>query len=196
AACAGTSSASTCRSSSCGPPVGWRAARSTTPSSPPSPAGCAATTSTTAPASPRCGSRRRSTSASPRTRSRGTGSRSWPSPRRRPPVGWSQAVAGALNLLPVPVTAGMLRHVDLLASTVPGFSKPVYVGGARVDAFYAFGPTVGSAANLTLMSYRQTCHLGITTDQGAVPDPAVFLDCVRAGFEEVLALAERATRPG
>lgn len=116
--------------------------------------------------------------------------------RREPALGWSQAVAGALNLLPVPVTAGMLRHVDLLASNVPGFSKPVYVGGARVDAFYAFGPTVGSAANLTLMSYRQTCHLGITTDQGAVPDPAVFLDCVRAGFEEVLALAERATRPG
>jgi len=116
--------------------------------------------------------------------------------RREPALGFSQAAAGLLNLLPVPVTAGMLKHVDLLASNVPGFSQRVYVAGARVDAMYAFGPTVGAAANLTLMSYVDTCHLAITTDQGAVPDPAVFLECLRAGFDEVLDLVGAATPPG
>ena len=68
----------------------------------------------------------------------------------------------------------MLKHVDFLASNVPGFDAAVYVGGARLEAFYPFGPTLGSAANVTLMSYRGTCNIGINTDAGAVPDPEVF----------------------
>jgi diacylglycerol O-acyltransferase len=101
---------------------------------------------------------------------------------------YSEAVAGVLNLLPPAVTGGMLKHVDFLASNVPGFRDAAYIGGARVDAFYGFGPTIGSAANVTLMSYRDTCNIGVTTDAGAVPDPEVFVRCLTEGFEEVLAL--------
>jgi len=101
----------------------------------------------------------------------------------------SNAIAGVLNLLPIAVTGGMLKHVDFLASNVPGFDGEVFIGGARVDAFHAFGPTLGSAANITLMSYCGTCHLGVNTDVGAVTDPEVFLECLREGFDEVLALA-------
>jgi diacylglycerol O-acyltransferase len=39
------------------------------------------------------------------------------------------------------------------------------------------------------MSYGGTCHIGINTDVGAVPDPEVFVRCLREGFDEVLALA-------
>jgi diacylglycerol O-acyltransferase len=102
---------------------------------------------------------------------------------------WSNTVAGVLNLLPGTVTGGMLKHVDFLASNVPGFDRRVYVGGAEMLGFFPFGPTLGSAANITLMSYRDTCHLGINTDTGAVPDPEMFLECLREGFEEVLDLA-------
>ncbi len=104
-------------------------------------------------------------------------------------IPWSSAVAGVLNLLPSSITGGMLKHVDFLASNVPGFPDPVYVGGARMVAFYPFGPTLGSAANITLMSYRDTCHLGVNTDMGAVPDPELFVECLRDGFGEVLELA-------
>jgi diacylglycerol O-acyltransferase len=83
----------------------------------------------------------------------------------------------------------MLKHVDFLASNVPGLPTPIYLGGARVDAFYAFGPTTGAALNVTLMSYCDTCHIGVNTDVGAVPDPAVLLECLAEGFDEVLALA-------
>jgi WS/DGAT/MGAT family acyltransferase len=101
----------------------------------------------------------------------------------------SNTIAGVLNLLPVAVTGGMLKHVDVLASNVPGFDADVFVGGARVEGFYPFGPTLGSAANITLMSYRGTCNIGINTDAGAVADPDVLLACLREGFDEVLALA-------
>jgi diacylglycerol O-acyltransferase len=102
---------------------------------------------------------------------------------------WSNAVAGVLNLLPRTVTGSMLKHVDVLASDVPGFTQPVYVAGAELTGFYPFGPTIGSSANITLMSYRDTCNLGVNTDAGAVPDPDLFVECLREGFEEVLALA-------
>ena len=108
--------------------------------------------------------------------------------RHEPAINHSELIAAALNLLPVGVTAGMLRHVDLLASNVPGFDIPVYVAGAKVEGFYPFGATLGSAANITLMSYDGTCNIGVITDVGAVPDPEVFAQCLRYGFAEVLAV--------
>ena len=106
--------------------------------------------------------------------------------RHEPAIEHSEAIAAMLNLLPVGVTAGMLRHIDLLASNVPGFEDPVYVAGARLEGFYAFGATLGSAANVTLMSYRGTCHVGIVTDTNAVPDPQAFAACMAEGFQEVI----------
>ncbi len=105
--------------------------------------------------------------------------------RHDPAIPWSEAVSSVLNLLPVDVTAGMLKHVDLLASNVAGFGDEVFIGGALLESFHVFGATLGSAANITLMSYRDTCHLGINTDSGAVLDPDTFLDCLREGFAEV-----------
>lgn len=108
--------------------------------------------------------------------------------RREPALAFSNQVAALLNLLPTGAVGGMLKHVDLLASNVPGFPVDVYVSGARLEAFYPFGPTIGAAANVTLMSYRGTCHIGVTTDTGAVPDPALLMACLRQAFDEVLAL--------
>lgn len=114
--------------------------------------------------------------------------------RAEPALPYSEAVAGALNLLPTAVTGGMLKHVDFLASNVPGFPVPIYVGGAQIEAFYAFGPTIGAAANITLMSYRDTCHIGVTTDNGAVPDPDLLRTSLEEGFEEVLAATPASAR--
>lgn len=106
-----------------------------------------------------------------------------------PALGYANWIAGVLNLLPVAVTGGMLKHVDLLASNVPGFPAEVFVAGARVEAFYPFGPTLGSSANITLVSYAGMCNIGINTDEGAVPDPELLKECLQQGFDEVLELA-------
>jgi WS/DGAT/MGAT family acyltransferase len=98
----------------------------------------------------------------------------------------TQALVGAANLLPRAYLAGMLKHIDFLASNVPGVPVPFYLAGARVDGFYGFGPTIGTALNITLMSYCGTCHVGVNIDTGAIPDPDVLMDCLRAGFDEVL----------
>jgi hypothetical protein len=69
----------------------------------------------------------------------------------------------------------ILRHVDFLASDVPGIPVPVFLGGARVRMQYAFGPTIGSAVNVTLLTRVDTCALGIDVDTGAIPHYDVFL---------------------
>jgi diacylglycerol O-acyltransferase / wax synthase len=102
---------------------------------------------------------------------------------------FTNAIAFGLDLLPTAVAGAMLKRVDFLASDVFGPQFPLYLAGAQVTAYTAFGPTMGCAANLTLMSYDGACHIGITTDDTAIPDPAVYAECLREGFAEVLALA-------
>lgn len=110
--------------------------------------------------------------------------------RNEPGIPYTNAIAGALNLLPRTVVGGMLKHVDFLASNVPGIPIPLYLLGTRVLEWYAFGPTIGSALNATLISYNGTCFVGITIDTGAVDDPDAMIESLRAGFVEVLGLAE------
>lgn len=102
---------------------------------------------------------------------------------------FTNVLAGALNLLPRAYIGGMLKHIDFLASNVPGIPVPLYLSGTRVEGFYAFGPTIGAALNVTLMSYCGTCFVGLNIDRGAVPDPDVLMDCMRDGFDEVLTSA-------
>lgn len=104
----------------------------------------------------------------------------------------TQQIAAALNLLPAAFVGSMLKHVDFLASDVPGVPVPLYLAGAKVVAWYPFGPTIGASVNLTLMSYVDTCCIGVNVDTGAVPDPDLLLDCLVEGFAEVLAAGGRA----
>ena len=41
-----------------------------------------------------------------------------------------------------------------------------------------------------MLTYVDTCALGIDVDTGAIPDFEEFYDCLVEGFDEVLALAD------
>lgn len=109
--------------------------------------------------------------------------------RHEKSIPYTQIIAGALNLMPRWYIGSILRNVDFLASDVPGVPVPVFLGGAKVVVQYAFGPTIGAAVNVTLLTYVDTCALGIDVDTGAIPDFEEFRDCLIAGFDEVVALA-------
>jgi diacylglycerol O-acyltransferase len=106
---------------------------------------------------------------------------------------YTQWIAGALNMIPRWYIGSILRHVDFLCSDVPGIPMPVFLGGARVVTQYAFGPTIGAAVNVTLLTYVDICALGIDVDTAAIPDYDVFYESLVAGFDEVLALASAPT---
>jgi len=106
--------------------------------------------------------------------------------RDEPSIGWSGTVAGVLNQLPTAVIAGMLEHVDFVASNVPGSPIPLYLAGAQVEQIYAFGPTLGTAFNTLLLSHVGTYFLGIVVDSAAVPDLPVFAESIASGFDSTL----------
>jgi diacylglycerol O-acyltransferase len=113
--------------------------------------------------------------------------------RAEPALTLTDTIANVLNRLPATATTSvfgaMLKGVDFVTSNVPGPPIPVYMAGARIDAQYAFGPMTGSAANIVLLSHCDHVHLGINTDPAAIPDPDVFVACLRDSFEELIALA-------
>jgi diacylglycerol O-acyltransferase len=101
----------------------------------------------------------------------------------------TELIAGALNAMPLDYISATLRHVDFVASDVPGFTEPLSFAGAAVIMPFAFSPTIGAALNVTLLSYVDVCAVGINVDCGSIPDLDVFYDCLMAGFDDVLALA-------
>ena len=126
--------------------------------------------------------------ADPASRIRATGERCRAARGKRS-LPHTNAIAGVLNLLPPSAVSSMLKHVDFLASNVPGLGFPVFLAGARMTRYVPFGPTLGAAFNVTLLSYDGTCSIGVTMDGAAIPDTAVFMRCLAEGFDEVLALA-------
>jgi len=113
--------------------------------------------------------------------------------RAEPALALTDPLAGLLRRLPTSVTTGvfgsMLKGIDVVTSNVPGVPMPVYLAGARMEAQYAFGPISGAAANVVLLSYVDQALIGINADPAAVGDPDDFVDCIRAGFDEVVAAA-------
>ncbi|MGE5292803.1 MAG: WS/DGAT domain-containing protein [Micromonosporaceae bacterium] len=66
---------------------------------------------------------------------------------------------------------------------------PVYIAGSRITHMYPFGPLPGCAAMITLISHTGRCCIGLSTDASAIADPSGLAEDVRAGVDEMMALA-------
>jgi WS/DGAT/MGAT family acyltransferase len=113
--------------------------------------------------------------------------------RSEPAMAKFGAVVSALDVFPAlarPLFGLMLKSVDLNASNVPGPPVRLYCAGAEIEEMYPATPLAGAAVSVSLLSYAGTVHVTINSDTGAVDDVDRLVDCLRAGFEEVLASAE------
>ena len=81
------------------------------------------------------------------------------------------------------------RTIDFATSNLRGSPIDLYLGGGRIEASYPMGPRAGVPVNVTMMSYCGELHLGIHSDPAAIIDAELFLDCLRASFAELAALA-------
>ena len=122
--------------------------------------------------------------------------------RTEPALVVSDTIYRLLTALPqsaaTSVAAGMMKGCDLAITNVPGPPIALYASGAEVQAIVPFAPKAGAAANVGLMTYNGIAYVGINIDTRAIPDPGVFIECIRAAFDEVLAIADprRARRRG
>jgi WS/DGAT/MGAT family acyltransferase len=112
--------------------------------------------------------------------------------RAEPALSLTDPIANLLNRLPATATTGvfgaMLKGIDFVTSNVPGAPVPIYLAGGRVEAQIALGPMTGAATNVVLLSYGDDVNIGINTDPAAIPDPEVFVECLKDGFDEILKL--------
>jgi WS/DGAT/MGAT family acyltransferase len=114
--------------------------------------------------------------------------------REEPALDFMGILAPVLARVPLRVLTALservTRTVDLQASNIAGLARPAYIAGARITHMYPFGPVPGSAVMVTLVSHDGTCCVGVNADARAIPDTTQFVDCLRSGFDEVLALAD------
>ena len=114
--------------------------------------------------------------------------------RTEPALVVSDTIYRLLTALPqsaaTSVASGMMKGCDLAITNVPGPPIALYASGAEVQAIVPFAPKGGAAANIGLMTYNGIAYVGINIDTRAIPDPEVFVECIRAAFDEVLAIAD------
>ena len=102
-------------------------------------------------------------------------------------------LAPALGWFPAPVigaVSGWLTSAnDVQVSNLPGGTEPLYIAGSRITRMYPFGPLPGCGAMITLLSHEDQCCIGLNLDAAAVTDPDGLVSDLRAGLDEVIALA-------
>jgi diacylglycerol O-acyltransferase len=101
-------------------------------------------------------------------------------------------VAPMLALLPDPVLEAMSGAViasDVQASNVPVYPGETFLAGAKVLRQYGIGPLPGVAVMAVLVSRGGCATVTARYDRAAIEDPQLFAQCLRKGFDEVLALA-------
>ena len=81
-----------------------------------------------------------------------------------------------------------MRKSDIVATSMPGPTTPLFLAGRRVDSFFTFGPTAGAAMNATLFRYLDQASVGLTVDPAAVPDLELLGACMTEAFDQVLSL--------
>lgn len=115
--------------------------------------------------------------------------------RREPALGFSQRLAGLVQMLPSALSsglvAGMVHGIDVTLTNVPGLTQPHYLAGSRVERIYAFAPTAGAALNIGMVSHRSTACIGTLSDAAAVADPALLQHLIDVAFDGLVRGAER-----
>ena len=119
--------------------------------------------------------------------------------RAEPALNGMGLIAPALARLPRAAVSDLVGSLtasnDLQASNVPGIREEVFLAGAKIERMYGFGPLPGCACMVTLVTHGSTCCIGVNVDPAAVTNIELFASCLRAGFEEVLALHEGSAAP-
>ncbi|HVC71490.1 MAG TPA: wax ester/triacylglycerol synthase domain-containing protein [Acidimicrobiales bacterium] len=113
--------------------------------------------------------------------------------KHAPGLGMSNVLAGALDLLPAPLSSAlwgsMLKGDDFVVTNVPGPPFETYLVGAHVEQLFGFAPASGAALNVALLTPAGRSCVGVTIDTAAIPDAALMRSCLQEGLDEVVHLA-------
>ncbi len=100
------------------------------------------------------------------------------------PVAWEKKLVGLVSGKAVAVV-----------SNLPGPSRPVKIGGARVESLVFWPPQAGGIGlGISLFSYAGRISLGVSADADLMPEPHQLLDAFCAELSELQNLAKSERR--
>ncbi|MEV4342376.1 wax ester/triacylglycerol synthase domain-containing protein [Streptomyces sp. NPDC049590] len=82
----------------------------------------------------------------------------------------------------------VLKSVDIVVTSVPGFSRTTYSADARVLGTVPWAPRGGAAANISMSSHNGTCTIGTNLDPAAITDTDLFHHCLEQSLQETITL--------
>ena len=101
-----------------------------------------------------------------------------------------ELAAGVMSTLPSSLVsrAGRARaaKLDFATSNLRAAPFTLYVAGAEITRMYPIGPLVGTAWNLTALSYDGVLYLGVFIDPTAVDAPAELRDDLAHAYRDLL----------
>lgn len=90
----------------------------------------------------------------------------------------------------------MLPSINMTVSNVRGPDKPMYLAGAKAMCLYPVSiPADGGGLNFTGVSYNGVMWMSMVSCRAMIPDPDVFIDCMRSAWQELLAAADALPDP-
>ena len=85
------------------------------------------------------------------------------------------ALSSVVAALPTSLVTRIMRQqsqtLDFATSNVRGSPVEVYICGAKLLQNHPIGPLLGTAFNLTLLSYAGSLDMGVNIDSGAISEP-------------------------
>lgn len=105
--------------------------------------------------------------------------------KAEPAIRLADPLAEVSWFVPVPMIAQAARTTDVTTSNVPGPPLPLYLAGVRMLAAYPLVATIGSAVNITMVTYDGGTYIGLSADERAVADVDDLVDDLRSGFQTV-----------
>lgn len=85
----------------------------------------------------------------------------------------------------------LMQSVNMTVSNIRGPDMPLYLAGAKGMCFYPVSiPTSGAGLNLTGVSYNRVMWIALVSCREMLPDPAFFTACMKAAWDELLAIAD------
>jgi WS/DGAT/MGAT family acyltransferase len=88
------------------------------------------------------------------------------------------------------------KSVNLTVSNVRGPDRPIYLAGAKAMCLYPVSiPADGAGLNFTAVTYNGVMWLSMVSCRRMLPDPGLFLECMQASWNELLAAADAMPGP-
>jgi WS/DGAT/MGAT family acyltransferase len=119
--------------------------------------------------------------------------------KNSPEAAVAYGVLNALGMTPMDIEGIFLNFFgsksSMVLTNVPGPQVQLYLAGQPIREIMAWVPQSGGLGmGISLISYNDSVMIGITTDEGLVPDPERIVDNIYIEFEALKQLAAEITK--